>query len=151
MVDSLRFMQEDTLDCRADLFWRIVAKGKEAIPFLINKLADTTPTSIRYHCKKSPLNIGEVAHFALVEIASFPAFVVTHIQFDFFVPGDTGKPCWSFYDFLFMNDNKPRYQASMKEWYAKEKNNYKTQRIPKNKQNACQKKFGINTFYRWKG
>jgi hypothetical protein len=68
MVDSLTYMNYDTLDCSADLYWRIVAKGKEAVPSLIEKLTDTTPTQVLFHCKKGTLNVGEVAYFALQEI-----------------------------------------------------------------------------------
>jgi hypothetical protein len=41
MVDSLQYLKVDTLDCSADLYWRIIAKGDKAIPFLIEKLTDT--------------------------------------------------------------------------------------------------------------
>ena len=69
MVDSLQFLKATSLDCEADLFWRIIAKSDKAIPFLINKLNDTTETNISYKCKATKLNVGEVAYFALQEIA----------------------------------------------------------------------------------
>ena len=58
MVDSLKYLKADTLDCKADLFWRIVAKGEKVIPFLINKLTDTTPTNVRFRCKNDRLECG---------------------------------------------------------------------------------------------
>jgi hypothetical protein len=149
MVDSLRFMKADTFNCSADIYWRIIAQGKNAIPFLIDKLTDTTQTNIKYHCKKIRLNVGEVAQFALTDIADFPAFLVTKIQFDLIIIDETGQGCWSFYDFLFINSNKPRYQKSVREWYDKEKTKYKAESISYNKQTECQKKYGIDTYYRW--
>jgi hypothetical protein len=75
MVDSLQYLKVDTLDCNASLYWRIVAKGDKAIPFLIDKLNDTTPTKISNSCKATKLNVGEVSYFALQQIAFFPALL----------------------------------------------------------------------------
>ncbi|MEO7486988.1 MAG: hypothetical protein ABIU77_07790, partial [Ferruginibacter sp.] len=118
-------------------------------PLLIDKLTDTTQTNIKYHCKKTNLNVGEVAQFALTEIANFPAFLVTKMQFDYIIIDEPGQGCWSFYDFLFINSNKPRYQKNVREWYDKEKGKYKAERIEKNKQTECQKLYGVDTYYRW--
>lgn len=150
MVDSLQYLNVDTLDCKADLYWRIISKGDKAIPFLIDKLTDTTQTSVKYHCKKTRLNVGEVAHFTLAQIADFPAFLVTKIQFDLIQIDETGEGCWNFYDFLFINANKLRYQNDVRNWYNKEYSKYKAENIPKKKQTACQNQYGIDKFYRWK-
>jgi hypothetical protein len=150
MVDSLQYLNADTLDCKAALYWRIVAKGDKAIPFLIDKLTDTTATKIKYHCKKTSLNVGEVAHFALKQIADFPAFLVTKMQFDLIAIDNTGEGCWSFYDFLFIDANKPRYQKDVRNWYANQHSKYKPKKISRKKQTACQKQYGIDRFYRWK-
>lgn len=149
MVDSLQFLKSDTLDCSADLYWRIIAKGDKAIPFLIDKLIDTTKTSVKYHCKKTTLNVGEIAQFALTQIADFPAFLITKMQFDAIIIDDTHEGCWSFYDFLFINSNKPRYQINVRDWYDKEKSKYRKQKIPSLKQTVCQKQYGIDTYYLW--
>ena len=149
MIDSLRYLTADTLDCRAGLYWRIIAQGDKAIPLLIDKLTDTTPTRVKFHCKKTKLNVGEVAYFALNQIASFPAFLITKIQFDLITTDETGLGCWSFYDFLFVNANKPRYQESVRDWYNKEKSRYKAEMIPASVQTECQKQYGINTCYNW--
>ena len=149
MVDSLQYLQVDTLDCDADLYWRIISRGDKAIPILIDKLTDTTQTKIRYHCKKTTLNVGEVAQFALTQIADFPAFLVTKIQFDVIIIDETGEGCWSFYDFLFINANKLRYQKDVKTWYDEEKLKYKVEKISKDKRTVCQKRYEIDTFFRW--
>jgi hypothetical protein len=146
MVDSLDIMKADTLDCNADLYWRIIAQGEKAIPFLIDKLTDTTPTNIKFLCKETKLNVGEVAYFALEEIGHFPLFLVTKIQFDYdFVEG-----CEAFYTALFRDSFKPRFQKNMRDWYAKEKKHYRKEPISKENQTLCQKKYGINSHYMWK-
>ena len=138
-------MKTDTFNCKADIYWRIVERGKAAIPFLINKLTDTAKTSIKHPCKKETLNAGEVAHFVLTQIADFPTYLVTKIQFDVFSQG-----CWSFYEYLFNNAAKTHYQKSVRDWYDKEKKHYKAKKISKKNQTECQKLFGIDTFYRWR-
>jgi hypothetical protein len=145
MVDSLQFLKADTLDCKADLYWRIIAKGEKAIPFLINKLNDTTETSISHHCKATKLNVGEVSYFALGHIAFFPTYVITHIQFDVFY----GNGCWSFFDYFFNNSNKRQYQDLVQRWYDANKTKFKKQRISKTNQTSCQKQFNINTYLKW--
>ena len=139
-------MKADTFNCDADLYWRIIAKGKETVPFLIEKLTDTTPTNIKFHCKSTKLNVGEVADFVLKEIAEFPAFLVTKIQFDIIVQG-----CWSFYDFLFINENKVYYQKCMRDWYNKKNRKYKARRISEEYATDCHKQFKIATYYKLTG
>jgi len=152
LTDSLQYVTGDSIGCESSIFWRIVAKGEAAIPYLIDKLTDTTLTPVKHHCKTTPLNVGELAYFALVEIADFPAFMVTRIQFDVItIDESTGKYCWTFYDFLFLNRNKARYQKNMRDWYAREKKEYKKIVIPPRKRTGCQKKYGIGTYYRWRG
>lgn len=150
MVDSLQFIKSDTLDCSADLYWRIIAQGKEAIPFLIEKLTDTTQTKIKFHCKKTCLNVGEIAQFALSEIASFPPAAMGVGQFDFFMIDEQGQSCWSFYDYLFNNSKKEKYKTIVQNWYNKEISNYKCIIIPEKERAQCQKQFGITKYYRWR-
>jgi len=145
MVDSLQFLKTDTFNCNADLFWRIIAKKDKAIPYLIDKLTDTTQTNIKFLCKKTKLNVGEVAYFALQKIAYFPAFDVTHIQFDVFELNG----CWCFFQFFFDNSNKYRYQKCVREWYAKERGNYKVKYISNKDLTDCQKKYKINEYLDW--
>ena len=152
MVDSLThvpFLYSDTLDCSADLYWRIVAKGEEAIPYLIAKLTDTLPTNIKFHCKKGRLNVGEVSYFAINEIGNFPMFLVTQMQFDLFEPDSTGGFCWSFYDFFFENSNKIIYQNKIQKWYQENHSKYKAQTIPVKKLTECKRKYKIETYLQY--
>lgn len=149
MVDSLQYLNADTLDCKADLYWRIIFIGDKAIPFLIDKLTDTTQTKIKFHCKRTRLNVGEIAQFALTQIATFPYFLITKIQFDYFYCDETGQFCSSFDDYFFINTNKLRYQSKLKNWYAKQKAKYKPVKISVEKQTECQKQYRINKYYHW--
>ena len=146
MVDSLRYLEADTLDCRANLYWRIISKGEKAIPFLIDKLSDTTQSNVSFACKSARLNVGEISYFALNQIGYFPAFTITHIQFDY--TDDNG--CWIFYEYLFNNENKTKYQTLVKEWFARNQSKFHRQKIRKKKQSPCQKHYGINTYLKWR-
>ncbi len=147
MADSLQYLKADSLDCSATLYWKIVAQGEKAIPFLIGKLNDTTLTNISHKCKATKLNVGEVAYFALQQIAFFPPFVITHIQFD--VAYENG--CWSFLNYFFNNANKQHYQYLVGEWYNTNKTKFRVQKISKKKQTTCQKQFHIDTYLMWTG
>ena len=145
MVDSLQCLKTDTLDCSATLYWKIVAQSDKAIPFLIDKLNNTTITNISHKCKATKLNVGEVAYFALQQIAFFPPFVITHIQFDVFY----GNGCWSFFDYFFNDANKEHYQYLVRQWYNTNKAKFRVQKISKKKQTACQKQFNIDKYLMW--
>jgi hypothetical protein len=143
LISQLAEMITDTLDCSADVYWKIVKRGKESVPLLIESLTDTTMTNIYDYCKKGTLNVGEVSYFALEEIAEFPAFVVTHMQFDVITDG-----CWSFYDYLYDNKNKPEYQEMVRTFY--QTNTYKYEEFKKSELTDCYKKYKISGRYKWK-
>ncbi len=143
LISQLTNMKTDTLNCSAEVYWKIIKRGKESIPLLIESLTDTTKTNIYDQCKKSNLNVGEVSYFALEEIAEFPAFVVTHIQFDVISEG-----CWSFYDYLYDNKNKPEYQKMARSFY--QTNTYKYEEFKKSELTDCYKKYKILGKYKWK-
>ncbi len=146
MVDSLQYSKADTLDCGATLYWRIISQSDKAIPFLIDKLSDTTLTNISYKCKLTKLNVSEVAYFALQQIASFPAFVITHIQFHVY----NDNNCWSFFDYFFNNANKKNYQELVLQWYSKNKTKFKAKKISRKNLTDCQKQFNIDKYLKWK-
>jgi hypothetical protein len=146
MIDSLQYINANSLDCSADLYWRIISNGENSIPFLIDKLTDTSSTNIISVCKKTKLNVAEVSYEALTEIGEFPMYLMTHIQFDYF----ENNGCWSFYTYFYNDRNKKEFKNLVSNWYLKEKNKYKSKRISKNKLSECQKKYGITKFYKWK-
>jgi hypothetical protein len=53
-----------------------------AIPYLIDKLSDTTLTTISYHCDNTKLRRGDIALFLINDIESIPVNVVTGNSYD---------------------------------------------------------------------
>jgi hypothetical protein len=147
LISQLAFMKTDSLDCSADVFWKIVSKGKAYIPKLIESLTDTTMTNIYHGCKTQKLNIGELSYFALEEIGDFPAFVVTQIQFDV-ISIQNGWSCWSFYDYLFNNKNKVEYQNKVKDFYGKSQ--FEFVKYQDSSITDCMRKHSITGRYEWK-
>lgn len=146
LIAELANMKTDTLDCSADVYWKIIGKGKSYIPKLIESLTDTTSTSIYHGCKEGKLNIGELSYFALEEIGDFPTFVVTQIQFDFIEIKD-GWRCESFYDYLFDDNNKKEYQDMVRAFY--EKSLFEFDEFPDSLITHCMRDYSINGKYRW--
>jgi hypothetical protein len=143
LISLLPEMNTDTLDCRADIYWKIIKRGKASIPFLIENLTNTTETNIRHHCKNTNLNIGEVCYFALQELSEFPEFMVTKIQFDIIdVNG-----CWNFYEYLFDDKNKAELQKKVRDFYTT--NQFEFKKIDDDKLNECHKRFQIEGKYYW--
>ena len=143
MVDSLHYIKGDTLDCNADIYWRIIAQGDKAIPFLIQKLDDTTNTNIHFICKNGTLNVAEIAYKALDEIVILPmAVIVPHIQFDHF----DGDGCWSFYKYFYINNNKAAFKKNMNEWYSP--NRFRIKKISKVNMTDCRLKYKIFNYYK---
>lgn len=142
LINLLRTMNANSLDCNAVVYWEIIKRGKASIPFLIESLTDTTMTNVYNKCKRGKLNVGEVSYFALEEIAEFPAFTVTHIQFDLIKQDG----CWSFYDYLFDNKNKYDYQKMWRNFYNT--NKYVYVRFNKRELTTCRKKYNIEGKYK---
>jgi hypothetical protein len=144
LISFLPNMKSNSLDCSADIYWRIIRRGKESIPLLIESLNNTTMTHVYHHCKKGKLNVGEVSYFALEELSEFPAFVVTKIQFD--VIDEHG--CSSFFDYLFDDKNKNEYQKMVRDFYAS--NKYVYVNFSAEELTECRKKYKIDRKLKWK-
>lgn len=144
LVDSLQYMKSDSLDCSADIYWRTIGQGEKAIPYLIEKLTDTTSTRVKSYCKSTRLNVGDIAWFALNQIGDFPVYVVIRIQFCIVHAGG----CWSFYDYLFENANKISIREKVTKWYAINRTRLRTKTI--SQRNACQLKYNIRKYLRWR-
>lgn len=138
LISLLPKMKAESLDCNADIYWRIISRGQSSIPLLIESLTDTTLTNVYNHCKKGRLNVAEVSYFALEELAEFPAFLVTQIQYD--VYDENG--CWSFFDDFFDNSTKKSYQKKIMEFYNS--NNYVFVKFNNEELNECRKKYKIS-------
>ena len=136
-------MKSGSLNCDADIYWKIIRRGKSSILPLIESLTDTAITNVYDGCKQGKLTIGEISYFALEEIAEFPTFIVTHRQFDLIV-----NDCWSFYDYLFDNKNKKEYQGMVRTFYNS--NKYVYSKYNKQDLTDCRKKYKIEGKYKLK-
>ncbi|MBN8675833.1 MAG: hypothetical protein J0L56_17000 [Chitinophagales bacterium] len=143
LISLLSTMKSGSLNCDADIYWKIIKRGKSSILPLIESLTDTTITNVYDGCKQGKLNVGEISYFALEEIAEFPAFIVTHKQFDLFV-----NDCWSFYDYLFDYKNKREYQRMVRDFYNS--NKYVYSKYNKHDLTDCRKKYKIEGKYKLK-
>lgn len=145
LIALLATMTADTFDCTADIYWKIIQRGKSSIPLLIESLIDTRMTNIYDNCKHGKLNVGEVSYFALQEIAEFPAFLVTQIQFDVVV-----NNCWNFYDYFFDNKNKQAYQKMVRDFYDTYKTTkYVFVKYDEKELNKCHRFYKIEGKLRW--
>jgi hypothetical protein len=101
-------------------------------------------TNIYNNCKRGKLNIGEASYFALQEIAEFPAFLVTNIQFDLIANG-----CWNFYEYLFDNRNKKDYQKMVSSFYYTNTNKYVFVKYKQKELNKCYRLYKIEGKLKW--
>ncbi|NOS91732.1 MAG: hypothetical protein HOP30_07405 [Cyclobacteriaceae bacterium] len=143
LISLLPGMKSDRIDCDANIYWRIIKRGKSSIPLLIESLTDTTLTHVYDPCKKGRLNVSEVSYFALEEIAEFPAFVVTDIQFDVY----DQDGCSSFFDYLFDNKNKTDYQKKVRSFY--DSNKFVYVQFEDKDLSECRRKYHILGKLKW--
>ncbi len=133
-IDSLRYLGVDAFNCNSAI-WQIIAKRKEAIPYLINLVGDSSLTSVNYHCKKDgKMKVGDVAFYALDEIVSVPMTYVTGRQFDLFHDG-----CQEWvYDYI--EENRLVFQQQLQKWYQESKENFIWERYEEKYLTECQRK-----------
>ena len=103
-----------TLDSSNNVYWEIIKRGEQYIPLLIESLVDTTQTKIFSSIKKYYLTIGEVSYFALEEIAEFPAYLVAE-NFNENIDLTCGYS--NILNYVFVNENKVKYQFLLRRFY----------------------------------
>jgi hypothetical protein len=132
VVDSLRFVTEVPYACEATgelfendsliynigcgdrFFWEAVKGKREIIPFLIEKLADTTQTTASVPYYGGQYAVADVAYTALQEIVDgVPTFELLGMEFD-----AHGCGYCSYWIYL-RNDiqNRNRFKAAVRSWY----------------------------------
>ena len=77
------------------------------------------------------------------EIAEFPAFSVTHIQFDVI-----DNNCWNFYEYLFDNKNKKEFQQNVRSFYLS--NTFEYEAYNQSELTECATKYAILGKYKLK-
>lgn len=83
-TSDLTYICEDLCEggpgCGSPLFWRIVQEGEAAIPFLVEKLDDTTPTHATIPNFGGKYTVADVSMVALEEIvADLPYKQLVHV------------------------------------------------------------------------
>ncbi|PQJ08757.1 hypothetical protein CJD36_022610 [Flavipsychrobacter stenotrophus] len=130
-VDSIRYLKGDAaFDCNS-VIWRIIAKKKEAVPFLIGLIADSTPIPVRYKCKRTNMKVGDMAFYVLDHIISVPEYTVTGEQFDLIIDGcDVGM-------YEYIDGNRLLFQQLVQEWHMQYKNKLVWQKGARLKSTGC--------------
>src|ERR1051326_3531609 len=108
-VDSLRYLGTDAFSCQS-VFWRIVARGKGAVPYLLDKISDTTVTNATYKCKNGFLRVGDLAYLALDNIIPLPFMAVTGMQCDVI---ESGCPPGVF---EYIEGNREKFKKQIADW-----------------------------------
>jgi hypothetical protein len=140
-IDSLQYLKEQPFSCNS-VYWRVVVRGKDAIPFLINKLDDTTLTKISLTCKKTNVKLGDIYYEALTEIFNIPLFYVTQQQFDFIDQYGCRQGV-----FTYLDNNRQKFKSQILSYYNKYKTELKFIRYSKEYKNDCKKKNKIFGYY----
>ena len=132
LVDSLKFIKEMPYICRdtvpTDLsvfcvdkiFWRTVKQKKDIIPFLIDKLADTTQTEANVQNFGGQYSVADIAYTALGEIIKdIPTFELLGVKFD-----ENGCGYCSYWNHLRLDiQNRIKFQSLVRSWYYKNESN----------------------------
>lgn len=122
LVDSLKFVRFVPYIENYDdpIFWRIVEKGKEIIPNLINKMTDTKKLKEVYVPNfGGEYTVADVAYQALQEIIKdIPTFDLLGVSFS----EDCGY-CSYWFHVRASKRNRKKFQHAVREWYEQNKNN----------------------------
>lgn len=140
-IDSLRYLKGQPFPCNS-IYWRVVATGKDVIPFLIDKMDDTTNTQISLNCKKTNVKLGDICYEALTEIFNIPIFYVTHQQFDFIDQYGCQQGI-----FTYLDENRMEFKSQILAYYEKYKTELKFIQYDKGYKNDCKKKNKIFGYY----
>jgi hypothetical protein len=132
LVDSLKFVSDmpyichDTLPtqlsvgCGDQIFWRVVKQKQDIIPFLLDKLSDTTQTETSVPYFGGQYTVADIAYTALQElIKDIPTFELLGVKFD-----KNGCGYCSYWNHLQKDlKNRKKFQTNVRNWYDKNKLN----------------------------
>lgn len=119
---KVKVVPSDYLDSAGEYFTNDVSYTKImrldtlAIPYLIEKLSDTTLTTISYHCDNSKLRRGDIALFLINDIETIPVDRIMDVWYDAL------GVCGIFPDGFFneFRSNRARFQEQYKKYYYSE-------------------------------
>src|SRR5688500_15883894 len=128
LVDSLRYVTDMPymcesekpydIGCGSEIFWKAVQRKEKIIPFLIDKISDSTTTKAYVPNLGGQYAVGDIAYFALLEIIDgIPTFELLGVKFD-----NHGCGFCSYWNYL-RNDieNRERFEKSVRKWYKDNK------------------------------
>lgn len=103
-----------TWGCGDSIYWGAVAGKEDAIPFLLEKISDSSITRASVPYFGVDYTIGEIAYSALGEIISgIPTFELVPVEFD-----ENGCGGCSFWRYLRESHaNRIQFSESVKKWY----------------------------------
>lgn len=130
LVDSLKFVTDmpyicrDTVPtelsvgCGDKIFWRTVKQKQNIIPFLLDKLSDTTQTVATVPNFGGQYTVADIAYTALQEIIKdIPTFELIGVKFD-----ERGCGYCAYWNHLQNGlKNRKKFQTNIRNWYNKNK------------------------------
>ncbi len=97
-------------------YHEILSLDTLAIPYLLDKIGDTTETSIRIPCSTHNLKIGDVTFVLLSDIIPIPMHLVTGSQWDVIDCDTFMLGTWDY-----LHDSRKRFQNELFEFFKSKK------------------------------
>jgi len=125
LVEFMPYMCESSLDdtistfgCGDNYFWSVVKLKEKALPFLIEKIADTAITKTAVPNFGGEYTVGDIAYQALEEIIDgIPTFELLGVEFD-----KTGCGYCSYWQHLRKKKvNRKVFSKAVSDWFKKNK------------------------------
>jgi hypothetical protein len=124
-------------------YHEILSLDTLAIPYLLERIGDTTETSIRIPCSTHNLKIGDVAFALLSDIIPIPMGLVTHSQWDVIACDTFMLGTWDY-----LHDSRKRFQIELIEFFKSKKGKLwirlLKEKITKDEANRIQKELFID-------
>lgn len=125
-IDRLKYVEHMPYICIAytkcgdELFWDVVKLKDKGIPFLIEKLNDSTETKAGVVLFGGNYSVADIAYVALKEIIhGIPTFELLGTEFN-----QNGCGNCNYWDFLRKEyQNRLNFKLAVKKWYHKNKKN----------------------------
>lgn len=131
--------------CGDSLFWQIVQKGKDAIPYLILKTQDGEKTGIQIPCTTDTLSVGAIAFIMLDKIMHIPYYTVYNVQWDSYTQNCAFGYPEGLLEFV---SNSPNFAyLGLLKWYYERSDEIIEEPIPSSLKTACQTQYQIQHWY----
>jgi hypothetical protein len=122
-ITDMPYSCEDSIDspgCGQTYFWSIVTEKKDAVPYLINELIDTTYTSATVALFGGQWTAADIAYNALGEIIKgIPTFDLLCVPFD-----KAGCGYCTYWKHLRANyKNRLEFKKKVSKWYSTNEKN----------------------------